>query len=66
MAKVGEHESHDERKQELKAGRQHGPTLITVCLSGAGTGEGGAGDGGRKQETRERWRILNGGGRTSA
>lgn len=36
MAKVGEHESHDERKQEVKAGRQQGPTLITVCLSGGG------------------------------
>lgn len=42
VAKVGEHESHDERKQEVKAGRQQGPTLITVCLSGGGT--------------RERWR----------
>lgn len=39
MAKVGEHESHDERKQEVKAGRQQGPTLITVCLSGGGTRE---------------------------
>lgn len=40
MAKVGEHESHDERKQEVKAGRQQGPTLITVCLSGGGVAAG--------------------------
>lgn len=41
MAKVGEHESHDERKQEVKAGRQQGPTLITVCLVVVWGGAGG-------------------------
>lgn len=43
MAKVGEHESHDDRKQELKAGRQHGPTLITVCQGQGGVAARGVG-----------------------